>query len=211
MTFATLSNIVTMLFCIAVLVQSVRLMRALRAVKSDDFGAIISALDASTAQARTVLADLRETLRTECAANARVIASGTAMREELTVMSGIADSVAERIMAAVSMSKNMKKPTAAKPKPTAKATPRRQPADPVAQRIVEPDSKSKKTETPKAATPKPKPTAKAAPRRQPAYSVAEHIVEPASMNKMMETLAVAAYKSKPAANAAPRRQLKAAA
>ena len=168
MTFATLSNIVTMLFCIAVLVQSVRLMRALRAVKSDDFGAIISALDASTARARTVLADLRETLRTECAANARVIAGGTAMREELTVMSGIADSVAERIMAAVSMSKNMKKPTAAKPKPTAKATPRRQPADPVAQRIVEPVSKSKKIETPKAATPKPKPVAKAAPRRQPA-------------------------------------------
>ena len=216
MTFATLSNIATMLFCIAVLVQSVRLMRALRAVKSDDFGAIISALDASTAQARTVLADLRETLRTECAANARVIATGTAMREELTVMSGIADSVAERIVAAVSMSKNMKKTTAAKPKPTAKPTPRRQPADPVAERIVEPVSKSKKTLTskaaaPKAAAPKPKPTAKAAPRRQPAYSVAEHIVEPASMSKMMETLAVAAYKAKPAANAAPRRQLKAAA
>lgn len=211
MTFATLSNIVTMLFCIAVLVQSVRLMRALRAVKSDDFGAIISALDASTAQARTVLADLRETLRTECAANARVIAGGTAMREELTVMSGIADSVAERIVAAVSMSKTMKKPTAAKPKPTAKATPRRQSADPVAQRIVEPVSKSKKMETPKATTPKPNPTAKAAPRRQPAYSVAEPIMEPASMSKMMETLAVAAYKSKPAANAAPRRQLKAAA
>jgi hypothetical protein len=206
MTFATLSNIVTMLFCIAVLVQSVRLMRALRAVKSDDFGAIISALDASTARARTVLADLRETLRTECAANARVIAGGTAMREELTVMSGIADSVAERIMAAVSMSKNMKKPTAAKPKPTAKATPRRQSADPVAQRIVEPVSKSKKIETPKAAAPRPKPVAKAAPRRQPADPVAQRIVEPVSKSKKTETPRAATPKPKPTAKAAPRRQ-----
>ena len=211
MTFATLSNIVTMLFCIAVLVQSVRLMRALRAVKSDDFGAIISALDASTAQARTVLADLRETLRTECAANARVIASGTAMREELTVMSGIADSVAERIVAAVSMSKNMKKPTAAKPKPTAKPTPRRQPADPVAERIVEPVSKSKKIETPKAAAPKPKPTAKATPRHQPADPVAERIVEPVSKSMKTQTPKAAAPKAaapkpKPTAKATPRRQ-----
>jgi len=118
MTFATLSNILTMMFCIAVLVQSLRLLRALRAVKSDDFGAIISALDASTAEARTVLADLREILRTECAANAQVIASGTAMREELTVMSGIADSVAERIVEAVSMSKKIELPQAPKPKAT---------------------------------------------------------------------------------------------
>ncbi len=116
MTFATFSNILTMMFCIAVLVQSLRLLRALRAVKSDDFGAIISALDASTAEARTVLADLREILRTECAANAQVIASGTAMREELTVMSGIADSVAERIVEAVSMSKKAVMPPAIEPK-----------------------------------------------------------------------------------------------
>ncbi len=126
MTFATLSNIITMMFCIAVLVQSVRLIRALRAVKSDDFGAIISALDASTAEARAVLADLRETLRNECAANARVIASGTAMREELTVMSGIADSVAERIVEAVSLSKKVELPPVAKPKSTAEAPLRRQ-------------------------------------------------------------------------------------
>jgi len=172
MTFVTLSNIVTMLFCIAVLVQSVRLIRALRAVKSDDFGAIISALDASTAQARTVLADLHETLRTECTANARVIASGTAMREELTIMSGIADSVAERIVEAVSMSKTMEKPakTAPKPRPAAKTSPRRQLADPVAvavaESIVQPVSVSKKTATLPTAAPKSRPSAKAAPRRQ---------------------------------------------
>lgn len=101
MTFSTLTDIVTMLFCSAVLVQSVRLIRALRAVKGDDFGAMVAALDRATVQARSVLADLRETLRVDCAANARVIATGEAMREELTVMSGIADAVAERIVEAV--------------------------------------------------------------------------------------------------------------
>jgi hypothetical protein len=101
MTFTTLSNMATMLFCIAVLIQSVRMMRCLRAMKSDAFGTMVAALDTSTAQARRVLADLRETLRVDCAANARVIATGTAMREELTVMAGIADAAAERIVEAV--------------------------------------------------------------------------------------------------------------
>ena len=101
MSFSIFTNIMTMLFCTAVLIQSVRLMRCLRTVKSDDFGAMIIALDASTIQARTVLADLRETLRVDCAANARVIATGTEMREELTIMAGIADAVAERIVDAV--------------------------------------------------------------------------------------------------------------
>ncbi|MEG3144374.1 hypothetical protein U1839_06870 [Sphingomonas sp. RT2P30] len=101
MTFAMLSNILTMMFCAAVLVQSVRMIRCLRAVKGVAFGTMVAALDTSTAEARAVLADLRETLRVDCAANARVIATGTAMREELTVMAGIADAVAERIVEAV--------------------------------------------------------------------------------------------------------------
>jgi hypothetical protein len=101
MTFSTLTNFITMLFCGAVLVQSVRMIRCLRAVKGVEFGEMVAALDVSTAQAKTVLADLQETLRIDCAANARVIATATAMREELTVMAGIADAVAERIVEAV--------------------------------------------------------------------------------------------------------------
>lgn len=104
MTFSTFTNVITMLFCAAVLVQSVRLMRLLRAVKGTDFGTMVTALDASTAQAKAVLADLQDTLRIDCAANERVIATGAAMREELTVMSGIADAVAERILVAVEKS-----------------------------------------------------------------------------------------------------------
>lgn len=127
MSFSTLTNIVTMLFCGAVLVQSVRLIRALRAVKGDKFGEMIVALDRSTIQARSVLADLRETLRTDCAANARVIASGEAMREELTVMAGIADAVAERIVDAVEKS-NPRAAARPAPKPTPRPNGRARPA-----------------------------------------------------------------------------------
>lgn len=124
MSFSTVTNIMTMLFCTAVLVQSVRLMRCLKAVKGEDFGEMVIALDDATTQARKVLADLRETLRVDCAANARAIASGTAMREELTVMAGIADAVAERIVDAVGKATPPPKPQP-KPKPrprTRKAT-----------------------------------------------------------------------------------------
>lgn len=105
MSFSILTNIITMVFCGAVLIQSVRLIRCLRAVKGVAFGEMVAALDKSTSQAKAVLADLRETLQTDCAANARVIASGAAMRDELTVMAGIADAVAERIVSAVEKSK----------------------------------------------------------------------------------------------------------
>jgi hypothetical protein len=115
MSFSTVTNIMTMLFCTAVLVQSIRLMRCLKDVKGANFAEMVVALDTATSEARSVLADLRETLRVDCAANARVIASGTAMREELTVMAGIADAVAERIVEAVGKTTPPK--PAAKPKP----------------------------------------------------------------------------------------------
>ena len=129
MTFSTLTDIVTMLFCSAVLVQSVRLIRCLRAVKGAGFAEMVAALDASTIQAKRVLADLRETLQVDCVANARVIASGEAMREELTVMAGIADAVAERIVEAVGKSNAKPSPDVA-PAPVASspATPATKPA-----------------------------------------------------------------------------------
>jgi len=126
MSFSTVTNIMTMLFCTAVLVQSIRLMRCLKDVKGENFAEMVVALDTATSEARNVLADLRETLRVDCAANARVIASGTAMREELTVMAGIADAVAERIVEAVGKTTPPPKP-ASKPKPKPRA--RSKPAD----------------------------------------------------------------------------------
>ncbi|WP_010219794.1 hypothetical protein [Sphingomonas sp. PAMC 26621] len=113
MTFSTLTDVVTILFCSAVLVQSVRLIRCLQAVKGAGFADMVAALDTSTIQAKRVLADLRDTLHIDCVANARVIASGEAMREELTVMAGIADAVAERIVDAVGKSNAQSHPEVA--------------------------------------------------------------------------------------------------
>lgn len=100
MTFATFTNVALMLLCVAVLVQSARMMKSFSAIRSGDLGATVKSLDNATAQARSVLAELRETLATDGAANARAIASGEALRDELSVMVGIGNSVAERIMEA---------------------------------------------------------------------------------------------------------------
>lgn len=103
MSFATLTNIATALFCAAVLVQSVRMMRSLRAVKDGALAEVVGALDKSTAQARAVLSEMKATLGGECVANARLIEEARAMREELGVMIGIADASAERIVDAAAL------------------------------------------------------------------------------------------------------------
>jgi hypothetical protein len=124
MTFATLTNIVLILLCGAVLVQSVRMMRSFETLKKGGLKDVVEALDKSTAQARVVLGDLKETLRTEGAANARSVAKGEEMREELTVMVGIANAVAERIVETVEAAPKQKQAEPAKaealPQPIAK-------------------------------------------------------------------------------------------
>lgn len=101
MNFATFANVVTMMFCAAVLVQSVRMMRSLKTVKEGALTQVVEALDKSTAQARTVLSDLKVTLG-ECADNARLVAEGKELAEELSVMIGIANATAERLLEAAS-------------------------------------------------------------------------------------------------------------
>lgn len=105
MSFSTFTNIVTMMFCAAVLVQSVRMMRAFNTVKEGPLPQVVEALDKSTAQARAVLSELKEALRKDGAANAKIVADGDAMREELSIMIGIANAAAERIVEAMDSSK----------------------------------------------------------------------------------------------------------
>lgn len=102
MTVATVANVVTMAFCLAVLVQSVRMMRSLKAVKEGALTDVVVALDKSTAQARAVLSELKAAL-IECAGNARVLDGGKDMAEELGVMIGIANASAERLMDAAAL------------------------------------------------------------------------------------------------------------
>jgi len=101
MSFATAINIATILLCLAVLVQSVRMMRALRIVKAGALTPVVSALDTSTAQARIVLGELKVALG-DCSASARAARQAGEIAEELHTMIGIADSTAERLVEAAS-------------------------------------------------------------------------------------------------------------
>lgn len=100
MEFATFTNIITVIFCLAVLVQSVRMMRSLEAVKGAGAALpqMIQGLDAASAQAGKVLAELKETLRNEGSANAHVLAQAVEIRDELSVMVGIANATADRLL-----------------------------------------------------------------------------------------------------------------
>lgn len=97
MSFATLANIATMVLCLAVLVQSVRMMRSLRAVKDGALTDVVHALDKSTTHARVVLSELKIALG-ECANRTQVLDEARDMAEELGVMIGIANASAERLV-----------------------------------------------------------------------------------------------------------------
>jgi hypothetical protein len=97
MSFPLFANIVTTILCLAVLVQSVRMMRSLKAVGNDQMGSVVAALDESTAQARMVLANLKHTLEGDIAGSVKLVLEGREIRDELKMMIEIANSMAERL------------------------------------------------------------------------------------------------------------------
>ena len=104
MTFATITNIATMILCIAVLIQTVRLMRMLATVKGGALTEMVKSLEVATAEARRVLSGLSALLRGDVAQTSRTLVEGKTMMEELTIMTGIANAIAERIVDAASAS-----------------------------------------------------------------------------------------------------------
>ena len=100
MSFSDVTNIATMIFCFAVLVQSVRMMRGFKAVKDAGLDKMVEALDMSTARAHAVLSDLKLLLAGDCAAHARTLERAEAIRDELGDMVQIADATAERLLSA---------------------------------------------------------------------------------------------------------------
>lgn len=103
MNFALLANVLTIILCLAVLVQSVRMMRSLRTVKDGALTEVVTALEKATTGARAVLSEMKATLGTDCAQHARLVDQARELRDELSVMTGIADAACERIINAVSM------------------------------------------------------------------------------------------------------------
>jgi hypothetical protein len=98
MSFATTSNIVTVILCIAVLVQSMRMMRSLAAFKAADLPATVQALETATGHARQVLSELKDVLRREADPSMRRLGEAEAIRDELKVMIDIANATADRLM-----------------------------------------------------------------------------------------------------------------
>lgn len=96
MNFATVADLGTMILCTAVLVQSVRMIRSLKAVRGGGIVEVVTLLDRSTAEARIVLSELKTTL-SGCTASARALSDGQAITDELTVMIGIANASADRM------------------------------------------------------------------------------------------------------------------
>ena len=103
MSIALLANVLTIILCMAVLVQSVRMMRSLRTVKDGALTQVVGALEKATTEARAVLSDMKQTLGTDCAQHARLVERARELRDELSLMTGIADAAAERIVNAVSL------------------------------------------------------------------------------------------------------------
>jgi hypothetical protein len=100
MGFASFVNIITVIFCLAVLVQSVRLMRSLDAVKGAGAALpqMLQGLDTATAQASKVLSELKDTLRTDASVNVRALSQAEDIRDELGIMVGIANATADRLV-----------------------------------------------------------------------------------------------------------------
>jgi hypothetical protein len=131
MTFAIFTNLIVAGLCVAVVLQSVRMMRNIQAIKSGDLADTVKALDRATAQARQVLGELKDVLTTDGAANARTITSGETLRDELSVMVGIGNAVAERIMEAAAAAGEHKREQEVVAAAAAKRAPRRRaPAKP---------------------------------------------------------------------------------
>lgn len=98
MTFATTINLVTIILCVAVLVQCARMMRSLEAFRSADLPGTAKALDAATSQARLVLEHIRQLLAAEADPKIRSLDEARAIADELAVMIGVANASADRLL-----------------------------------------------------------------------------------------------------------------
>ncbi|GAB5349243.1 DUF6468 domain-containing protein [Alteriqipengyuania sp. 357] len=173
MSFTAFTNIITILFCIAVLVQSVRMMRSLNQVRGSQLDRTVGALDTATASARSVLAELKQTLSTDGAANVRTLNEAKEVREELNVMVGIANAMAERLIEAASAgSRTEDRPAEAPAKKPAAARSAKRTGTTARKAEKTPRAPKAKAEAP-AATADKKPTAPATATPAPARGTAK--------------------------------------
>lgn len=97
----TILLVMLMFLCIGVLVQTSRLMRNIKILRSTDFKQMILALDRSSEQARQVISEIKETLGGCVAANNFSLEAAQELRDELSLMSQVANSAGDRILEAI--------------------------------------------------------------------------------------------------------------
>lgn len=106
MTFATVINLVLAILCVVVVIQSLRMMKAVKELQSASLEKGVGQLEAATAHAQAVLTELKSVLGTAMTAQNRTLVDGEALRDELSVMVGIGNAVAERIVDAAAAQKS---------------------------------------------------------------------------------------------------------
>jgi hypothetical protein len=112
MSMSWATNIVLIVLSLGVLVQTARLMIIFRQFKRAELKDSVSALEHATAAAQVVLDNLRTVLSVEARAQAGALKASeevreelSALRDELSVMVGVGNSVAERIELAASVAR----------------------------------------------------------------------------------------------------------
>lgn len=110
MSFATTTNIVTIILCLAVLVQCARMMRSLAELKTADLPGTVSALQTATGQAGLVLSELKTVLLEDAGPGLRALGEAKAIRDELSVMVDIANATADRLLETASAARVMTAP-----------------------------------------------------------------------------------------------------
>lgn len=98
MTFATIINVVFSALCVIVVIQSMRMMKGVRELRDVSLDQSVKQMDAATARAQAVLTELKMVLGSAASTHSRTVAEGEALRDELSVMIGIGNSVADRIV-----------------------------------------------------------------------------------------------------------------
>ncbi|WP_375195246.1 hypothetical protein [Sphingobium sp.] len=106
MTFVTLVNMIMILLSAAVILQTMRMARNMREIRGSALNDSVARLEHAADQAKLVLGQMKSLLATEVVAQGRAVAASEALRDELSVMVGIGNAVAERILEAAAMQKD---------------------------------------------------------------------------------------------------------
>ena len=97
MPVATVMNVLTMVLCCGVLLQSWRMSQLLKRFRTADFPAMVTGITGATEEAEAVLERLRALLANAAEPKLKAIATADRIADELGVMIGLANASADRL------------------------------------------------------------------------------------------------------------------